>query len=222
METQKQKQIVKLIPKSIKQEEYIEMLSDWGKSVVIATGPAGTGKTLLAVLAGIKALKNNDVKKLIITRPAVEVDGEKHGFLPGDLTQKLMPWCIPIFDVLKEYYSIAQVTKLLADEVIELAPLSMMRGRTFKDAWVILDESQNVSPSQLLMFLTRIGDDTKMIITGDLNQTDRSFHKENSGLIDFFKRLDGHDSNMIVRVDFDKSDIQRHPLVTEVLSLYEN
>jgi len=217
----REKRKVDITPKTQNQAEYVGYLRDWEKSAVFALGPAGSGKTLLAVLAGIQALKDGDVKKIIIARPAVEVEGEKHGFLPGTLTEKLAPWAIPVMDVFKEYYSVPEIAGLLEEEIVELASLGMMRGRTFKDAWIILDEAQNVSPTQLLMFLTRIGDNSKMVITGDLKQTDRSFQKDNSGLLDFFKRFDGHKSDAIVKVEFDKGDIQRHPLVTEILTLYE-
>ena len=194
-----QRKSVTIIPKSVKQEEYVEMLLDPTKLIVFAMGPAGTGKTMLGVLAAIKALKEGDVEKIVITRPAVEVEGEKHGFLPGTLEEKLAPWMIPIFDVFKEYYSVRELTAMMEDEIIEIAPLGMMRGRTFKNAFIIADEMQNASPTQLLMLLTRIGDGSKMVITGDLRQRDKQFIKEN-GLSDFFEKFEGYRGNSISKV----------------------
>jgi phosphate starvation-inducible protein PhoH and related proteins len=210
---------IELVPKSISQETYIDLLTDWEKLIVFATGPAGTGKTMMAVLAGLKALKEGEVQKIIITRPAVEVDEEKHGFLPGDLTMKMEPWTRPIFDVIQEYYSPRDVARMVDEQIIEISPLAYLRGRTFKNAWIIFDEAQNSTVNQMKMVLTRLGDNSKMVITGDLRQQDRKFVLDN-GLKDFIERLAQSRSGMISTVDFGVKDIQRHPVVKEVLNLY--
>ena len=139
---------VTILPKNLRQEDYVDLLDNESKHIVMAMGPAGTGKTLLAVLAAIRALKQGVVKKVVVTRPAVSVD-EQHGFLPGTLVEKMAPWTRPIFDVFEEYYSPQQIEGMIEDGVIEIAPLAYMRGRTFKDAWILADEMQNATPSQM-------------------------------------------------------------------------
>ena len=214
------KRAVSLIPKSIKQEEYIDLLLDPEKIIVFATGPAGTGKTMLAVLAALKAYKEGLIEKIIITRPAVGVDDEKHGFLPGTLNEKMEPWTRPIFDVMKEYYSPREIAFMLEEETIEISPLAYLRGRTFKRAWIIADEMQNTSVNTMKMLLTRIGDDSKMVLTGDLTQHDRLTSKDN-GLGDFVLRLESQKKNSgISLINFSGKDIQRHPIVSEVLEMY--
>lgn len=214
-----QRKEVHLTPKSLKQEEYIELLLDPTKYVVFATGPAGTGKTMLAVLAAIKAYKEGTCDKIIITRPAVTVDDEQHGFLPGDLNEKMAPWTRPIFDVMKEYYSPREITQMLEDEIIEVSPLAFLRGRTFKNSWIIFDEAQNSSLMSMKTALTRIGDNSKMIITGDLDQTD--LRQSTNGLSDFLSKLKKGNSSIIALVEFNKKDIQRSQAVKEVLAIYE-
>ena len=208
-----------LNPKSLSQETYIDCLTDPQKLVVFATGPAGTGKTMLAVLAGITALRDHTVKKIVITRPAVSVDDEKHGYLPGDLNSKMEPWVKPIFDVMLEYYNHRDLARMLDDEIIEISPLAFLRGRTFKESWIIFDEAQNSTVNQMKMVLTRIGEGSKMVITGDLNQNDRKFAIDN-GLRDFISRLSATNSKTISTVQFANKDIQRHPVVKEILNLY--
>jgi phosphate starvation-inducible PhoH-like protein len=210
---------VTIIPKSVKQEEYVDLLLDPRQFVVFATGPAGTGKTMLAVLAALKAFKEGEIEKIIITRPAVGVDDEKHGFLPGTLNEKMEPWTRPIFDVIKEYYTPQEVAQMLEDETIEISPLAYLRGRTFKNSWIIFDEAQNSTTNQMKMVLTRIGDNSKMVITGDLNQNDRKYANEN-GLRDFLGLLQKGTSQTISCVQFGNKDIMRHPVVKEVLELY--
>jgi phosphate starvation-inducible PhoH-like protein len=213
------KRRVDLIPRSLTQEKYIKALEDEDQYIVFATGPAGSGKTLLATLYAIKALKEGLVDKIIITRPAVSVD-EDHGFLPGTLIEKMAPWVIPIMDVFKEFYHPKQIEKMMEDEQIEIAPLAYMRGRTLKNAVVLFDECQNSTPNQMKMVLTRIGENTKMIITGDINQHDRGFEK--NGLKDFITRFADKKSNNISVLEFDAGDVERHPIIEEILDLYED
>lgn len=210
---------VNLLPKTLKQEEYIDLLLNPKKLVVIATGPAGTGKTMLAVMAAIKAFKERKIQKIIVTRPAVGVDDEQHGFLPGDLNSKMAPWTRPIMDVVQEYYSARDIVNMLDEQTIEIAPLAYMRGRNFKNAWIIFDEAQNATVNQMKMVLTRLGEGSRLVVTGDLNQLDRKFSTDN-GLRDFIARLANSDSGMISNVDFGRRDVQRHPVVAEVLKLY--
>jgi len=213
------RKVVTLLPKSIAQEEYIDLLEDQNKLIVFATGPAGTGKTMLAVLAAIKALKEGVTNKIIIARPAVAVENEQHGFLPGDLTAKMEPWVIPILDIMGEYYHPAEIKKMIENKELEFAPLAYLRGRTFNNAWVIFDEAQNSSINQMKMILTRLGNNSKMIITGDLNQLDRDFRDDN-GLMDFIGRMNKYHGGAISVHTFSRKDVQRSAVVKEVLSLY--
>jgi phosphate starvation-inducible PhoH-like protein len=214
------KRQIALLPKTLNQETYINLLTDPSKLIVFATGPAGTGKTMLAMLAGIQALKNGDITKIVLTRPAVGVDDEQHGFLPGDLNQKMEPWTRPLFDVLLEYYDKKEVAKMLDEQVIEISPLAFMRGRTFKNAWIIADEMQNATPNQMKMLLTRLGESSKMIVTGDIQQTDRQ--KVDNGLLDFKSLVTSYTTCMYVAgVELTGKDIQRHPAVIEVLKIYK-
>lgn len=208
---------VEIIPRNLSQETYIDELSDENKSIVFAMGPAGCGKTLLATLYAIQCLQNGTAAKIVLTRPAVSVD-EQHGFLPGSLIEKMAPWVIPIMDVFKEYYSPQQIEKMMMDEIIEIAPLAYMRGRTMKNCIVIADEMQNSTVSQTKMVLTRIGENCRMIITGDLRQHDRGFEK--NGLADFTQRLARSGSKRIAVVDFGPADVERHPVIEEILELY--
>ena len=214
-----QKKPINLVPKSLNQEKYIDMLTDWEKLIVFATGPAGTGKTMLAVLAAIKALRHGEINKIIITRPAVGVDDETHGFLPGDLNQKMEPWTRPIIDVMLEYYKPQEIDKMLEEKTLEIAPLAYMRGRNFRNSWIIFDESQNATVNQMKMALTRLSVGSKMIVTGDLNQLHKQFKLDN-GLKDFIERVSQANSKAIGVVQFATKDVQRHPVVTEVLKLY--
>lgn len=208
---------VQIIPKNLVQEDYLEMLDDETKHIVFAMGPAGTGKTMLAVLAAIDAMNNGQCEKIVVTRPAVSVD-EQHGFLPGTLVEKMAPWTRPIFDVMEEYWSPKDIENMIAENVIEIAPLAYMRGRTFKNAWIIADEMQNATPSQMKMLLTRIGENSKIVVTGDLAQHDRGY--ENNGLKDFVGLLERRGSKMIGVVEFTRNEVERHPAVSAVLSIY--
>lgn len=211
---------VSIIPRNLKQEEYLHLLYDDSKHIVFSTGPAGTGKTLFAVLSGIKALKEHRTEKLILTRPAVGVDDEKHGFLPGDLNSKMEPWTRPLFDIILEYYDTRDVARMLDEKVIEIAPLAFMRGRTLKNSWIIADEMQNATPSQMKMLLTRLGDNSKIVVTGDLVQTDRKYGF--NGLADFVTLVsDFGKSKYVAGVEFGYKDIERHPAVSEILAIYK-
>jgi len=206
---------VEMLPRNTAQEAYVEALLD--KRMVFAVGPAGTGKTLLAVLRAIKALREHEVTRIIITRPAVSVD-EKHGFLPGDLNAKMEPWTRPIFDVFEEYYGVVETKKMLEDGTIEIAPLGFMRGRTFKNAYIIADEMQNATPDQTKMLLTRIGENSCMVLTGDLRQHDRGF--DQNGLKDFLDRLAQRNMHSMAVCLFSRQHIERDPLVGDVLDVY--
>lgn len=212
---------VTLNPRNQRQKEYVAMLQDEDISIVFAVGPAGTGKTMLAVQNGIKLFQEGLIDKIIVTRPAVSVD-EELGFLPGTLNEKMAPWIIPILDVFGEYYHQTDIKRMLADGDLEVAPFAMMRGRTFKHAYIIADETQGCTPNQMKMLLTRIGEGSKMVITGDLDQADRG---DNNGLKEFLdlysKYVTTATSSKIQFTEFSKKDIERHPVVTEILSIYE-
>lgn len=208
---------VTLIPKNFNQDKLIGHINNAKVNIVFAIGPAGTGKTIVSTLAGIQQLKKNKIDKFVVTRPAVSVD-EQHGFLPGTLQEKMAPWTRPIFDVFEDYYSPDQIEYMLNDNKVEIAPLAYMRGRTFKNSYIIADEMQNATDSQMKMLLTRIGEGSKLIITGDLAQHDRGF--ESNGLKLFMERLKRVSSDRIRYVEFDNADIARHPVVDEVLRLY--
>ena len=213
------KRQVHLLPKTLNQETYINLLTDPSKIIVFATGPAGTGKTMLAMLAGIKAFKDGSVSKIVLTRPAVGVDDEKHGFLPGDLNQKMEPWTRPLFDVLAEYYDRKDIARMLDEQIIEISPLAFMRGRTFKNSWIIADEMQNATPNQMKMLLTRIGENSKMVVTGDTRQADRA--DPDNGLLDFKALVDAYkNAKYVDGVELTGTDIQRHNAVIEILKIY--
>jgi phosphate starvation-inducible PhoH-like protein len=197
--------------------EFIEKLQSQNTSVVLAIGPAGTGKTLLAVQMGIKLLQANEVDRIVITRPAVSVD-EDIGFLPGTINQKMEPWTRPIFDIFAEYYFAKDIENMLAEGTLEISPLAYMRGRTFKKSYIIADEMQNATSSQTKMLLTRLGQGSKMVVTGDLAQADRL---KNNGLIEFCELI--KNQPVLKHIDiqyFDKSDIERHVAVKEILEIY--
>lgn len=214
----RKKQQVNIVPRNVSQEFYVDLLKNPKKYIVFAIGPAGTGKTMLAVQMAIKLFKEGQISKIIVTRPAVSVD-EDHGFLPGTLNQKMEPWTRPIFDVFEEYYHPKEIAEMLEDGVIEISPLAYMRGRTFKNAFVIADEMQNATPSQMKMLLTRLGENSRMIVTGDLNQADRP---SENGLLEFCDLYgQGGDSRMIAMAKFEVKDVERHPAVREVLKIYK-
>ena len=208
---------VQIYPKSLSQETYLLKLNDPNKMIVFAIGPAGTGKTMLAVQWAIDQLKYGSADKIIITRPAVSVD-EQHGFLPGDLNEKMAPWTKPIFDVLSENFNAREIENFVKEGVIETSPLAYMRGRTFKNSVVIADEMQNATPSQMKMLLTRLGHNSKMVVTGDLQQADRP---SGNGLIEFLQLFNNFENNRYVDlVKFDVQDVERHEAVKEILAIY--
>lgn len=209
---------IKLIPRTANQEKFVMALEDPKQDVVVTTGPAGSGKTYLAVLRAVQALRDNQVKRIVLCRPAVAVEGEQHGFLPGDLNKKLEPWCLPLIDILHECYRPVEVTKMIEDKTIELAPLAMMRGRTLKDVFLILDEAQNATPNQMKTLLTRIGEGSKFVITGDESQSDKRTH--NNGLSDLTARVKENPIDGVTVCQFTQRDIQRHPLIGKILNLY--
>jgi phosphate starvation-inducible PhoH-like protein len=215
---QKQRKSVSLVPKTINQEQYILALQNEETDVVVVGGPAGTGKTYLATLAAIQAYRNKEVSRIVICRPAVSIEGENHGFLPGTLTEKLAPWVRPVTDILREFYAVKEIETMIAEEIIEFAPLGFLRGRTFKDTFLILDEAQNASPLQLKSLLTRIGQESKFIITGDINQADRV--SADNGLFDLINKLKCSPINGVEICEFTIKDVQRHRLIGEILKLY--
>ncbi|RTR35316.1 PhoH family protein [Robertmurraya yapensis] len=201
--------------KTLGQRQYIQAMKK--NDLVFGIGPAGTGKTYLAVVMAITALKNGQVKRIILTRPAVEA-GESLGFLPGDLKEKVDPYLRPLYDALHDILGVEHTGRLIDRGTIEIAPLAYMRGRTLDDAYVILDEAQNTTKAQMKMFLTRLGFGSKMIITGDKTQIDLPKGVQ-SGLIEAEKRLQG--VNDIGVIYLEQSDVVRHPLVAKIIQAYE-
>ena len=204
-----------IVPKTLGQKLYLQAILK--SPVVFGIGPAGTGKTYLAMAAAISALLQNKVQRIILTRPAVEA-GETLGFLPGDLREKILPYLRPLYDALHDMLDAADVATLSEKGVIEIAPLAYMRGRTLANAYVILDEAQNTTPEQMMMFLTRLGDESRMIITGDITQIDLPRAKI-SGLVQaprILRNIPGIDFH-----HFTASDVVRHPLVQKIIEAYE-
>ena len=204
-------------PRNATQMKYARELEKTTNKIIIATGPAGTGKTLLGTEYGIKHFLMGDFDKLIFTRPAVSAD-EDLGYLPGSLEDKMSPWIRPIYDILHTFITPKEATELLESKAIEIAPLAYMRGRTFKNTWIVADECQNTNINQFKMLLTRIGENSRMVITGDLEQHDR--HEEVNGLADFLEKLHKGRSNSISSIEFDKNDIEREEVIKDVLDIY--
>ena len=203
-------------PRSENQQRLVETYN--GHDMVFAVGPAGTGKTYLSIALAVKALKDKTAKKIILSRPAVEA-GEKLGFLPGDMKDKIDPYLQPLYDALEDMIPQVKLQDMMEKHVIQIAPLAFMRGRTLNDAVVILDEAQNTTPAQIRMFLTRMGWNTKMIITGDMTQIDLP-HSQKSGLIEALHILNNVEGIGVVNLD--SRDIVRHKLVTRIVNAYEN
>ena len=206
----------KILPRTKNQKNYFELLNS--KDIVFAYGPAGTGKTFLAVAKAVASLQQGLVKKIILSRPAVEA-GEKLGFLPGDLKEKVDPFLRPIYDALYDMMPYDQVEKKLANNIIEIAPIAFMRGRTLEDSYIILDEAQNTTRIQMKMFLTRLGKNSKMVVVGDNTQIDL-ISKNDSGLIDASKKLRNIED--IGFIELNQNDVVRHEVVRKIINAYED
>lgn len=206
--------------RSKNQESYVDCLNDPNISMVFGVGPAGCGKTLFAVISAITALKKGDISKIILTRPIVSVE-EDLGFLPGDIASKMDPWLQPLFDIFLEHYTQIEMDKMISEGVIEISPLGFMRGRTFKHTFVICDELQNSTPNQMLMLLTRVGMGCKMVITGDLKQSDLI---GKNGLSDFIEkyRTRTRDYGDIRLIELTANDVERSLVVKNILELYSS
>ena len=240
-----------MTPRNSVQDAYIKQINNENTSIVLATGPAGTGKSCIAVSAAIELFNKGKYERIVITRPAVTVD-EEHGFLPGKIEDKLDPWVRPLYDTFYKYFSPDTVKSMIANKTIDICPLAYLRGRTLENSFIIVDEAQNCSVKQMLMTMTRIGDGSKMIITGDPSQHDRGYEK--SGLTDLIERLyrkinqknqnieisennedmqvdsqvhvtntstSANSINGIAHIRFTSEHIERHPIIKQVLSLYE-
>ena len=216
-------------PRTKNQKKYVKSLCDTNNPIVVGVGPAGCGKTMFACLQAIYDLRAGNVDKIILTRPIVPVEEEELGFLPGNLVKKMDPWTRPIFDIFSEFYQQRDIENMIHCGILEISPLAYMRGRTFKRSFIIADEMQNSTPNQMLMLTTRIGDHSKMVITGDLKQSDRS---ANNGLLDFMNKLDKFNSLQVNRddelqrqfnidmVQMNQRDVQRSPIVSQILNIY--
>ena len=207
-------------PRSHNQKQYVKYLDDPNVSLLLGVGPAGTGKTLFACSAAAQEMKRGSIQKIILTRPVIPVEEEELGFLPGNLIHKMNPWTRPMFDVLNEFYNQRDIDIMLQSGAIEISPLAYMRGRTFKRAFVIADEMQNSSPGQMIMLTTRLGEGSKMVITGDLKQSDRTM---DNGLADFIQKYKMYsgDRKSIQIVEMGVQDIERSPLVSRILDIYD-
>jgi phosphate starvation-inducible protein PhoH and related proteins len=205
-----------IIPRSKKQKDYVRALRQ--SDIVISAGPAGTGKTFLAVAVGLTMLLEKKIERIILSRPAVEA-GERLGFLPGDMKEKVDPYLRPLYDSLYDLFDYEKIQRMIEVGDIEIAPLAFMRGRTLKNSFAILDEAQNATDTQIKMFLTRIGENSKIVVNGDPSQIDLA-NKKMSGL-DKSKKLLSH-LNEISVIDFDHSDVVRHPLVSKIVKAYSN
>jgi phosphate starvation-inducible PhoH-like protein len=235
--SKKNKQLITpvYLPKTVSQKKYVDYLDNNNSKIIISLGPAGTGKTMFACQKAITHLRSEEINKIIITRPVVTVE-EEIGFLPGNIVKKMDPWTKPIFDIFLEYFNKAELDLMLYNNKIEICPLAFMRGRTFKNAFIIADEMQNSSPNQMKMLVTRLGDNSRMVITGDLQQTDI---KSQNGLEDFISRYNTyqtkndnlnnkmnsnnlHNRNELIRiVNFSNEDVERSEIVKKVIEIYD-
>lgn len=216
-----QNKMTDLVPRSINQQQYVNALKNDETKIIIVTGPAGTGKTLFACKTGINLLKSGELKKIVITRPLVTVE-EELGFLPGNIEKKMNPWMRPVLDIFLDYYSRKEIDQMFNENIIEISPLAFMRGRTFTDTFIIADEMQNSSPNQMQMLTTRIGKGSRLVISGDLQQSDRM---TNNGLKDIVDKMNvyyhtNRQSSLIDLISFDLCDVQRSKIVKHVLDIY--
>tara|TARA_B110000305_G_scaffold80660_1_gene90617 strand:+ start:2220 stop:3095 length:876 start_codon:yes stop_codon:yes gene_type:complete len=218
-----------IYPRTNNQLNYFEELRNLQNQLVIGIGPAGCGKTYFACQRAIHEYQSKTIKKIVITRPLISVEREEIGFLPGTISEKMDPWTRPIVDVLSDLITKEEVEKMILSNIIELSPLAYMRGRTFKDTFIVADEMQNSSPNQMKMLTTRIGDGSKMIINGDLQQSDY-YKNEKNGLYDLIYRVsqfydpskyENTDYNKITICNMDKSDVYRSPVVLKILDIYD-
>ena len=215
----KNKDVNLYTPKTNNQKKYNKILENDGDYILSVIGPSGTGKTLLACVKAIEKLKENKIDKIIITRPIVSVEDENIGFLPGNLEKKMDPWTRPIYDVFLDFYSKAEINNMIINNKIEISPLGYMRGRTFKNSFILADEMQNSTPNQMLMLLTRVGINSKIVITGDLKQSDIT---NENGLKDLTNKLKTKNiPNNFHLIQMDDSDIQRSNIVIDILKLYD-
>lgn len=209
-------------PGTLNQQLYVDSLNNNKIKLLFGIGPAGTGKTMFACNHAILELKSEKIKKIIITRPVIPTEKDEDiGFLPGDMNKKMNPWLRPILDVFEDFYTKKDINLMIYDGVIEISPLAFMRGRTFKNAFVIADEMQNSSPNQMKMLTTRLGHDSRMVVTGDLQQSDKYI---NNGLLDFYKRYNMineiKEIEEIKMIEFNNHDIKRSPVVSIILDIY--
>ena len=204
-----------IVPRNLSQRRFLDLILQ--NDLVFGIGPAGTGKTFLAMIVALDSLLKGEVQRIVLARPAVEA-GEALGFLPGDLEEKLLPYLRPLYDAMDEVLGPVEARKLIETGVVEIAPLAYMRGRTLGKCFALLDEAQNTTSSQMMMFLTRLGEGSKMVVTGDVTQIDLPSHQE-SGLVEAYKTLgDGDGVNFH---EFDHRDVVRHPLVSKIISAYK-
>jgi phosphate starvation-inducible PhoH-like protein len=215
----KNKDIKLYIPKTENQKKYDNILAQDSNYVLSVVGPPGTGKTLLSCVTAIQKLKENKIDKIIITRPIVSVEEENIGFLPGNLEKKMDPWTRPIYDVFLDFYSKAEINNMIINNKIEISPLGYMRGRTFKNSFILADEMQNPTPNQMLMLFTRIGINSKIVITGDLKQSDLINDNGLEDLVFRFKNKKIPDNFYLIEMN--DSDIQRSDIVVDILKIYD-
>lgn len=220
-------------PKTENQISYVNYLTDQKNKIILGVGDAGTGKTLFACIQAMKEFNSGAIERIVLTRPIVPVEEEELGFLPGDIIQKMSPWTLPIMDIFSEFYSKQDLEAMVRSGIIEISPLAYMRGRTFKRCFIIADEMQNSSPNQMMMLLTRIGDRSRMVITGDLKQTDKGVE---NGLKDFLQKIKiseelekmntntteitSTNSDNIRVIEFNRHDVERSPIVSKILDIY--
>ena len=210
-------------PKTPNQVLYQKYLNNPDTSIVIGIGPAGCGKTLFACLTALDQLKRGHIEKIVLTRPIVPVEDEEIGFLPGTLVNKMDPWTRPMFDIILEQYQQHELTMMLKNNIIEISPLAFMRGRTFKNSFIIADEMQNSSPNQMLMLTTRLGTNSKLVITGDLKQSDKTIKNAENGLRDLMYKLrrpENQELDEIKMVEMQYEDVERSPIVKKMLEIY--
>lgn len=211
---------IEIVPKNPRQADYIDALYTDGLDIILATGPAGTGKTFIPSLYGIRELKHGEFKRIVITRPIIP-NGEEIGIFPGGPVEKLGPWVRPIIDAMRKVISMAEIEALIEKDILEISPLELMRGRSLDDTLVIADEMQNATASQVKMLMTRIGENSRIVITGDLEQRDRD--DAECGLLDFVRRLQAAPrkrQNRFKMIEFLRCDIERHPIIDDVLAIY--